>query len=131
MYIGEKQEPIKIFLLSIVTCGIYGLIWDYKTGEEINKALGREAVNTNLVWISILCFPVILYYLYTVDQALMELGVQRGIRYDSNFVLWILLYVVASAGWFVAMFQTQAFLNRVWEQGAPPQYNEPQPPIMP
>lgn len=45
MYTGTKRSPVNVILLSIVTCGIYGIWWLYNAGKEINQALGREAVN--------------------------------------------------------------------------------------
>ncbi|MDR3313350.1 MAG: DUF4234 domain-containing protein [Oscillospiraceae bacterium] len=120
MFVGQKQDPVKLVLLSIVTCGIYYLYWLYKVGEEVNQALGKEAVKTSLVWISIICAPISLYYLYTLDLALGELAQQRGLQWTSNFLIWVLLSVFAGIGSFIAMFQVQTFLNQVWDQYAPP-----------
>ena len=118
MYVGQKQEPITIILLSVITCGIYGLIWLAKAGKDVNQGLGREAVNTNFVWLSILCFPLIFYYLYQLDQAMVEFARQRSVTYNSNFVLWILLSVLAGLGTFFAMFQVQTALNDAWDKAA-------------
>ncbi len=123
MFVGQKQDPVKVLILSIVTCGIYMLIWLHKVGEEVNQALGKEAVKTNLVWISLLCPFLILYYLYTLDQALGELGAQRNVAWNSNFLMWILLSLLAGIGTYVAEFQIQTFLNQVWDQTPqPPEY---------
>ncbi|MCL2105905.1 MAG: DUF4234 domain-containing protein [Oscillospiraceae bacterium] len=118
MYVGQKQEPITIILLSVITCGIYGLIWYARAGKDVNQGLGREAVNTNLVWLSILCFPLIFYYLYQLDQAVVEFAGQRGVSYNSNFVLWILLSLLAGLGSFFAIFQVQTALNDAWDKAA-------------
>jgi len=32
-----KESAVKILLLTFVTCGIYGLIWLYKIGEELRQ----------------------------------------------------------------------------------------------
>ncbi|MDR2525757.1 MAG: DUF4234 domain-containing protein [Oscillospiraceae bacterium] len=120
MFVGKKQDPLKLILLSLVTCGIYFYYWLYKTGEEVNQVLQKEAVKTNLAWVGIICFPVGLYYLYQLDLALQEMAGTRGVQYQSNFVLWIILFLLSGVGAFVAEFQIQTFLNTCWDQAAPP-----------
>jgi hypothetical protein len=127
VFIGTKQDVGKVLLLTVVTCGIYGLYWMYRTAQDVNLALNREAVNPNLVWISILCFPVIFYYWYSLDQALVELGGQRGLPYSSNFILWIVLTVLAGVGTFVAEVQVQSYLNQIWDRGDNVQSGYPPP----
>ena len=48
-----KESPIKILLLTFVTCGIYGLIWLYKTGEEM-RARGADIPGFWYVFLPIL-----------------------------------------------------------------------------
>ena len=114
MFKGEKRDPLMLILLSIVTCGIYCIYWHYTVGNEINSALGKEAVNPVLAIISFCCFPVLFYYVYTVDKALEELTAERGIKYTSNFVLWVIT-MLFGIGTLVEMFQVQTTLNEVWE----------------
>ena len=54
----EKREPIKVIILTIITFGIYGLVWVVKTKEEMNKkgcsiptALWLIVPFLNLYWI--------------------------------------------------------------------------------
>jgi len=114
-YVGKRQEPVTLVLLSILTCGIYGAYWLYITGKDINAVLGRDAVNPVLAIVGMFCAPVILYYLYTLDRELVEVGNARGIEYKQNFVLWIVLAIVCGIGLWVAYFQIPKFLNSVWD----------------
>lgn len=115
MYIGLKRNPVTIILLSIITCGIYSIYWHYKVGDEIRTALGNpDSVNPVLAILSIFCFPIMFYYIYTIDKALLELAPQRGRSYSSNFVLWVILYLLG-VGLLVEMFMVQDKLNDIWD----------------
>jgi membrane protease YdiL (CAAX protease family) len=114
---GMKRDPLLIIVLSVVTCNIYGIYWLYTIGKEINQKLGREAVSPALSLIGVFCcFPVVLYYLYTVDKACVELSGENNVPYQTNFILWLLLTIVAGAGTLFAYFQVQSFLNALWDQ---------------
>ena len=39
--IGEPRNPTTVALLSLVTCGIYGLYWAYLTFEELKQHNGE------------------------------------------------------------------------------------------
>ena len=36
-FIGENREPVKVFLLGLVTLGIYMIIWFYKINQEMKQ----------------------------------------------------------------------------------------------
>ena len=112
--VGTNRSPVMVLVLTVITCGIYSLYWHYVVGQEINAALGREAVKPMYVFLAILCFPVLYYYMYTVDKAMLELAAQRGKNYNSNFVLWIICSVLAGVGVYIEMFQVQDTLNDIW-----------------
>ena len=37
----QRRNPLTVFLLSLVTLGIYSLVWTYKTRKELTQELGR------------------------------------------------------------------------------------------
>lgn len=119
-YVGTNRSPVTVILLSLVTCGIYGLWWMYTIGNEINTALGKDAVNPIFGVLAIIpCVGTIimLYYIYTVDQALQELCPSRGVPYSSNAVLWIIVSIFIS--YFVFEAMAQSTLNQVWDASQP------------
>ena len=121
-YVGKRNEPVAVILLSIVTCGIYGIYWLYVVGQDINKVLGREAINPLFLFLGILFSPLILYSLYLIDKALEEVGTLREMPYKPNFILWLILTLVCGVGVIVAYYQISSYLNTVWDKdaGAPP-----------
>ena len=48
-----------VFLLNLVTCGIYGLIWFYKAGEKVDRIRtqnGEAPSNSSIVYLLLALF---------------------------------------------------------------------------
>ena len=43
--IVQERSPLSTILITIVTCGIYGLYWQYKTTEELKAAIHDDTIN--------------------------------------------------------------------------------------
>ena len=114
MFIGIKRPPINVILLALVTCGIYGIYWNYTTANEINSALGRDAVNPVLAIVGSLCFPVFWLYLKAVDPAMQEINTEVGKPAESRFLMWLLLSLVG-IGMYLYIYQVQTDLNDLWD----------------
>lgn len=112
---GINRSPVMVIVLSIITCGIYNLYWHYVVGNEVNETLGKEAVNPMLVFVGIICFPVLYYYMYMLDKAMIELAAERGKSYSSNFALWVVCSLLAGVGIYIEMMQVQTTLNEIWD----------------
>jgi hypothetical protein len=112
-YTGKKHDPVVLILLTIVTCGIYAIYYWFITGQDINKILGYEAVNPLFLIISFVFPPLLLYYLYLIDKSLETVGINCGITYSPNFILWMLLYFICGIGIYVALFQVANYLNKL------------------
>ena len=112
----KVRSPVTCILLSIITCGIYSLYWQWVTNKQINELAGAEVVGSGMLILGWFCFPVMWYNWYKWDQALQDVGQRYNIRYSSNFILWIILTVVAGFGSFVMMFQVQEALNNAYSR---------------
>jgi len=122
MYTGKTRSPVTVIILSIVTCGIYGLFWYYTIMDDLNKASDKEVINPVMFLVlAILCGPIMYYILYMIDKNLAELSRQEGLEYKENFILWLLLTLVCGIGTFIAMYQITNAYNAIWEKrgGAP------------
>ncbi|MCL1862227.1 MAG: DUF4234 domain-containing protein [Defluviitaleaceae bacterium] len=118
-YVGVRREGITVIILSIVTCGIYALYWYYVTMEDINRATGEQRINSALLLVGIICCaPIAWYVLYQMDKNVARLSAESGTHYKENFILWLLLSLVAGVGVFVAMFQISGALNEIWAKRA-------------
>ena len=117
-YKGVSRDPFMVIILILVTCGLYGFYWIYVTTRDINNCLGEERIDPVLLLIlSLLCGFVVIYWLYQIDKALIEIGQREHIPYNGNFVFWLVLCLV-SVGYYVASFQTQEFMNKLWQKRA-------------
>lgn len=120
--IGEVRNPIMMIVLTIVTCGIYGLIWHYKVSKEINDFTKTEMTSPTFAIVGIFCFIFAYINYYKIDQAIVAIDNVEGRRSESRFILWILLSILAGVGTFMMIYQVQESLNNIWyAHGAPRQ----------
>ncbi|MCL2840387.1 MAG: DUF4234 domain-containing protein [Defluviitaleaceae bacterium] len=114
-YIGVQRNGVVVILLSIVTCGIYGIYFLYTVMEDINKASGEQRINSVAMLIGgILCFPIMWVTLYQVDKNLARLSRENGTHYKENFILWLLLSFVGGIGSIIAYIQICEGFNQIW-----------------
>jgi phosphotransferase system glucose/maltose/N-acetylglucosamine-specific IIC component len=119
MYIGKKRDPIVVILLSIVTCGIYGIYWYYTAMVDLNGILGEERLNpVTFIILCIICAPILYYVLYKIDSGLVQVAERERIYYKENFILWLILALLLGAGVFVAIFQITGAYNKIWDNRA-------------
>ena len=85
----RQNSPVKVFLLTIVTFGIYGIIWLVKTKNDLNK-LGANIPTT---WLIIVPF-VSYYWLWKYSEG-VELVTSGKISAVLAFVMQALLGIVA------------------------------------
>ncbi len=95
-YEGKRSIGIGI-LVSILTCGIYGLYWQYKQMETLNAWLGRRDYSFWL-WLFltiITCGIFGLYYEYKMACGINEVQTNQGMYVDQNLpVICVLLALV-------------------------------------
>ena len=108
------RNPVTVIIFSIISCGIYALYWQWVTNQQINALIGKEDVSGGMLVLGWFCFPVLWYTWYKWDKSLQDIAEQNKARYSSNFLLWIILTVVAGLGFIVSMFQIQDTLNTVY-----------------
>ena len=118
---GPLGQPRGIgfgILLFIVTFGIYGIYWVYKTQEEVKRYSGNGVGGVLGIVIYILISPVTFFIVPSEVRYMYEDldGGQSPVR--GIYGLWILLPIAGPIIWFL---QVQGALNRYWEsKGASP-----------
>jgi hypothetical protein len=116
-HIGKKRSTASVVLLTLLTCGIYGLYLLYTYSTDINELLGEERISPVLLLIlSIFCGPVMLYWTYSMHKALKEIAVLEDVEYRGSFALWLVFTLFFGVGMLVALFQIQETLNSVWDK---------------
>lgn len=89
-----NRSVVTVIILSIVTCGIYGWYWVYKTAQELEDA-GQSGSSINPTVILVLCivFPYVGYLLFgmAADQNLNNIKARSGRPTTDNKVLYMIL----------------------------------------
>lgn len=87
-------------LLTLVTCGIYGLIWQYKQIRALNAFLGRAEFNFAM-WLLlsiVTCGIFGMYYEYKMANGINEVKQAHGRVVDTNLGLICLLLTLFGLG---------------------------------
>mgnify|MGYP004461178449 FL=1 len=92
---GIQQRNIALcIILSIVTCGIYGLYWLYTMTEDTNR-LSRDPGATSggiVILLSIVtCSIYLWYWMYKRGEILDRAKVERGLPSSNSGILYIIL----------------------------------------
>ena len=120
----KKQSPAKVFVLSLVTLGIYNLILLYRWIETLNKVRDRSIIDPTLAIVLsvITCGIGSIYYDYQVvkeyELLIKELGGQKNrignlnpppnnlkdlVLYGNIFII-VLSFVSVGTLWFLTWF---------------------------
>lgn len=81
-------------LLSILTCGIYMLFWQYAQIQTLNAWLGRREYDfwTYLLLSILTCGLFAIYYEYKMGEGINEIQERNGMHVSQNLSLICLLF---------------------------------------
>jgi hypothetical protein len=117
--VGKPRRVLLIVLFSLITFGIYGLVWIYKTFEEMKRYSGKGVGG----WIAVLLDLVIGFVLpYLMSSEVGKLYQQDGREAPVTGYtgLWYIPGFLIIVGPLVWLCKTQWALNSFWEsKGAP------------
>lgn len=109
----SRRSLVTYILLSIITCGIYSIIFWYNYADDMNKVCeGDGKVTQNFIIVLLLSFVTCgIYYwiwLYGVGNRLSENAPRYGAYFQENgttILLWMLIgSLVCGIGSFVATY---------------------------
>ena len=120
--VGKIRTPIIVIFLIIVTLGIYGLVWIYKTHNEIKKHTKEEHEISPGLALGLMFIPLfgLIWFPYIMYKLIEKLNVlQRKNRYteicDPGWVVfWFYAGILIPFGVFVAPWLVQNSLNTRW-----------------
>lgn len=90
----EKRNIAVAIILSIVTCGIYGIIWFIKLTDEINLVSNHPGDTSGGVAFLLTLVTCGIYgwiWYYKMGEKLDEASVGRGLPSQSRGILYLLL----------------------------------------
>lgn len=84
-------------VLTMVTCGIYMLYWQYVTTQELKDASGREDLNPTLdLILAVLCCGFwSIYVQYRNAQIVHEMFAQRSTPHEDRSTFVLILHALA------------------------------------
>jgi hypothetical protein len=111
----NMRSPAEVIVFSIITCGIYALVWIYKFSGELKRYLGKDDINpgTDLL-LCILCFPYAIYWAYKAGKLIMEARKKAGLPEEDNSILFLVLAIIGLFIIDMAIMQSNA--NEVWKK---------------
>ena len=111
-YVGEIRSTGLCFVLFIVTLGIYGFVWWYKTHNEMKRHSGDGLGGGFALVLAIIPLVSIVMVFFTPSEV-GKLFERRGQRPPVSGVtgLWTLLPLLGGVVWFV---KTNGALNAYW-----------------
>jgi len=114
--VGTQRRPVIVVILFIVTIGIYGLYWYYKTFQEMKDYSGQGLGGVLGLLLSIFCGIITIFLLPGEVAGLYERsGKEPPISALAGF--WNFIPIVGGIIWLV---KVQRRLNEFWiAQGAP------------
>lgn len=112
---GEVRSPTTVWILCLLTCGLYGFYWWYLVGNELKNYLGNEELNPTMD--VILCFicGAYAYYLPLKYGKLIQEAQQRAglANAEDQSMRYMMMLFVCWMGY----KNMQEELNKVWESG--------------
>lgn len=109
----KQRSLLTLILLSIITCGIYSIIFWYNYSDDMNKVCQGDGKETkNFIIVLLLSFITFgIYYwvwVYGVGNRLSENAPRYGTSFSENgstILLWMIVgSLVCGIGSFVAMY---------------------------
>lgn len=111
---AQKRNIAVCIILTIVTCGIYGLYWFVCLTEDANtlKGGGQETSGGMALLFSLItCGIYSFYWAYKMGEKLDDAKTQRGIPSSNSGVLYIILFLIS--GGLIAYALMQNEINKM------------------
>jgi hypothetical protein len=111
------RNPFLVFIWSLVTFGIYYVVWYYKINRELRDACGINVspvlalLAVTVGWV-IIVPPFVSWY--RTFERIVQAQRQTGITSEASPVLGFILYVIAVFFLPVEVIYAQDELNKVW-----------------
>lgn len=90
-----NRSIVTAIILSVVTCGIYGLYWFVCLTNDSNKASGdyKTSGGMALLYTIITCGIYGLYWYYQMGKKMAQAGTNNGVDIQDNSILYLVLGV--------------------------------------
>ena len=116
---GIQQKNVAVcIILSIVTCGIYGIYWFIKLTDELNALAEVEAPTsggTAFLLTMVTCGIYGIYWAYKQGEKVDFAKTKRNMPSSNSSVLYLILHIVGFGIIAYALMQNE--INHMLQQG--------------
>jgi len=116
-YQFKKRHPLGVWGLSLITAGIYYLVWYYKINREARDYLGDQDIRPGIAllavlfgWILLLIPPFV--STYRTGQRIERMQQKAGVTDTISPGIGLVLFIVSR----LDMIYMQEHLNRIWKR---------------
>ena len=108
--LGKRRSAGLVILLTIVTCGIWTIVWSFQNGDELKRWSGQGLGGVAYLFITLLISPVTMFLLAgEVEQRYRDDGREPPIT--TIWGLWFLLPIIGNIVWYLRI---QGAINDYW-----------------
>lgn len=108
--LGKRRSAGLVILLTIVTCGIWAIVWSYQNGDELQRYSDKGLGGVVHLIVTILVSPVTMFLLAgEVEQRYRDDGREPPIT--TLWGLWFLLPLIGNLIWYLRI---QGAINDYW-----------------
>lgn len=92
----KKRDIVPCILLTLVTCGIYGIIWFISITDDVGYVSEDRSTSggTAFLLTLITCGIYSIYWSYMMGKKLYEAKVKRGMVASDNSILYLVLNII-------------------------------------
>jgi hypothetical protein len=109
--VGRPRSTGLTILVTVVTCGLWSIIWSYWNGEELKNYRRNGIGGVGYLLITFFISPVTMFLMASeVEQMYREAGEEPPIT--TLWGLWFLLPIIGNIVWYVTI---QSALNGFWQ----------------
>ncbi len=108
--LGRPRSTVLVIVLTILTLGIWTLVWSYQNGDEIKRHANTGLGGVAYLFITLLISPVTMFLMAgEVEQLYRSEGKEPPIT--TIWGLWFLLPLIGNLIWYVRI---QRSINDYW-----------------
>jgi hypothetical protein len=108
---GKVREPVAVIIFSIITLGIYFLVWSYKVFKE-NKDFSGAGVGGGIGLLLAILLGIVNWFLLPAEIGTIyeRTGREKPVSGVTGF--WNLIPLI---GWIIWIVKVQGAMNRLYE----------------
>lgn len=109
----KERSVATSIILSLVTCGLYALYWEYTLSEDLRELSGDSSLSGSMAIILglVTCGIYTLYWYYKIGSALKAAQEKKGKAVSDQSLIFVILGVVGFG--IVSMAIAQSEVNKL------------------